>query len=171
MTQEEFEKIYDSYSKRIARFLFYYTKDKEQLEDWVQIVFLRLWKYRKSVNPGGDYLKTYLYKIARNVAIAELKKEKDRVFHYQSDMNEFPAAYERDEYPGPVSKTDLLMEKYQDVLERVPARAQEVYKLSREDGLTYQEIADTLQISPRTVEVHIRRVLRTLRQELKEFQY
>ena len=160
MTAKEFEALYDLYARPVARFLAYYTKDVGQLEDWVQLVFLRLWKYRESVDLEGAYLKTYLLKTARNVAIRELEKDKSSLFLYKPDMGEYPSV-----------KDDLVLEKYQNALKEVPFRSQEVYRLSREEGLTYQEIADMLQISPRTVEVHIRKALRILRQELKEFQH
>ena len=169
MTAKEFEALYDLYARPVARFLAYYTKDVGQLEDWVQLVFLRLWKYRESVDLEGAYLKTYLLKTARNVAIRELEKDKSSLFLYKPDMGEYPST--DDEEVSKRVKDDLVLEKYQNALKEVPFRSQEVYRLSREEGLTYQEIADMLQISPRTVEVHIRKALRILRQELKEFQH
>lgn len=173
MTQKEFEYLYDSYVTSVARFLSHYTKKTDQLEDWVQIVFLKLWKYRESVNTDGEYLKTYLLKIARNVALTELKKEKQNVVEYQPDMNGVAKPEVVEEWhaqAGEQQAFGVFMEKYNDALGKVPPRAQEVYQLSREEGLTYKEIAETLQISPKTVEVHIRKALQMLRDELGEFQ-
>ncbi|WP_234573604.1 RNA polymerase sigma factor [Rhodohalobacter sp. 614A] len=173
MTQKEFEHLYDSYVTSVARFLSHYTKKTDQLEDWVQIVFFKLWKYRESVDVDGEYLKTYLLKIARNVALTQLSKEKQEIVEYKADMNEIPKSEEVEEWythAGEEQKPGIFMEKYNDVFDKIPPRAQEVYQLSREEGLTYQEIAETLQISPKTVEVHISKALHVLRKELEEFQ-
>lgn len=170
MTGKEFEALYDLYARPVARFLAYYTKDTAQLEDWVQLVFLRLWKYRESMDTDGDYLKTYLFKIARNVALREIEKNKSSLFLYQPDMADYPSADEAEKSITD-KNSDLILEKYREILNGIPNRSQEVYRLSREEGLTYQEIADMLQISPRTVEVHIRKALRILRQELKGYQH
>ncbi|NBC05150.1 MAG: sigma-70 family RNA polymerase sigma factor [Bacteroidetes bacterium] len=173
MTKKEFEYLYDSYATSVARFLSHYTKKTDQLEDWVQIVFLKLWKYRESVDMDGEYLKTYLLKIARNVALTELRREKQDIVDYQPDMNGVAKPEVNKEWQthaGEQQTSGVFMEKYNDVLGRVPPRAQQVYQLSRDEGLTYKEIAETLQISPKTVEVHIRKVLRILRIELEEFQ-
>lgn len=170
MTAKEFEALYDLYARPVARFLAYYTKDTAQLEDWVQLVFLRLWKYRESTELEGAYLKTYLLKIARNVALREIERSKSSLFLYKPDMGEYPPA-DDEEVSAADANNNLVLEKYQNILNGIPVRSQEVYRLSREEGLTYQEIADMLQISPRTVEVHIRKALQILRQELKEFQH
>jgi RNA polymerase sigma-70 factor (ECF subfamily) len=172
MTKEEFENLYDAYAASVARFLSNYTRKTDQLEDWVQTVFLKLWKYRDSVDIEGEYLKTYLLKIARNVAVTELKKEKKSIFEYQPDLNEAAEPGKKEERLPPTSQQrnpDMFMEKYYDALEKVPPRAREVYQLNREEGLSYREIAETLQISPKTVEVHISKVLRILRKELREY--
>jgi len=171
MNRKEFENLYDVHVVSVARFLSGYTMRKDQLEDWVQIVFLKLWIYRDSVDTESDYLKTYLLKIARNVALSELSRKKQNILDYQNDLNEKVVNPDGELY-GPKSQTrkpDVFMEKYNDALGNIPPRSQQIYQLSREDGLSYKEIAQTLQISLKTVEVHISKALRILRKELQEF--
>ena len=172
MKRKEFENLYDTYAVTVARFLSGYTKRKDQLEDWVQIVFLKVWKYRDSVDTDSDYLKTYLLKVARNVALSELSKKKRNFLDYWQDLDERVVVNPDGELYGhkrePL-KPDLFMEKYNNALDNIPPRSQQIYQLSREEGLSYKEIAQTLKISPKTVEVHMSKALRILRKELQEY--
>ncbi|MCC5905351.1 MAG: sigma-70 family RNA polymerase sigma factor [Balneolaceae bacterium] len=172
MNRQEFENLYDRYAVTVALFLSGYTKRKDQLEDWVQIVFLKIWKYRDSVDADSEFLKTYLLKVARNVALSELSKKKRSFLDYRQDLDETVVVNPDGELYGHKRKRlkpDLFMEKYNDALDNIPPRSQQIYQLSREEGLSYKEIAQTLRISPKTVEVHISKALRILRKELQEY--
>lgn len=172
MTRKEFENFYDVNVDSVARFLSSYTKKTDQLEDWVQIVFLKLWKYRDSIDTEHDHLKAYLFKTARNVAVTELKKARKHIFEYKEDLSDVSEPDLKTEWlPASHQQRDpnSFMEKYHSALEKLPPKAQEVYELNRDEGLSYQEIAEFLKISPKTVEVHISKVLRVLRKELREY--
>jgi RNA polymerase sigma-70 factor (ECF subfamily) len=167
MTKEQFLQIYHLYVDAVARFLSYYTKDKFLLEDLLQEVFIKLWKYKNSIDPENPHLKTYVLKTARNVALSHFEdKKKDPV-----EIREKIIQKDKSNVLDQDLDIHDLNTKYRKALKAAPNKARNVYLMNREEGLTYREIAGVLEISPRTVEVHISKVLSILRRELKEFKY
>ena len=167
MTKKQFIQIYDLYVDDTARFLSYYTKDRTQLEDLIQDVFLKLWKYRENIDWDNKFLKTYILKTARNVALTYLEEQKKNPI----ETREYFLLEKSEQKETRELNYKELNVQYREALDSAPNKAREVYMMNREEGLTYKEIAIALEISPRTVEIHISKVLRILRKELKEFQF
>ncbi|MCG8374346.1 MAG: RNA polymerase sigma-70 factor [Balneolales bacterium] len=166
MKREDFLQLYNSQADSIARFLSYYVKEKNELEDLVQEVFLRIWKYKEKISVNHEYIKSYLLKTARNVALTHLERKKKNVLSQCEDLVAEPVdRYKEDEYA-----VKELNQHYNKALNEVPAKARTVYLMSREDGLSYKEIARNLEISPKTVEVHISKALKVLRQEFNRYE-
>lgn len=166
MDQKQFIQLYDTYFDDVWNFLSYYTKDKYELEELVQDVFVRLWKYRDNIDLTNNYLRGYLLKTSRNVALSKFgKKSKEPIF-INSEFETIEAADQES-----VAVLTNLRKDYEKALTKAPDKARKVYLMNREQGYTYSEIAESLQISPKTVEVHISKVLRVLRKQLSEYQY
>lgn len=158
-----FSLIYDQYSEKIYRLAFRFLKDKEQSEEIVQETFINLWLSKEKLDPDGN-LWLYLYVIAKRLSLNTLRdvyKSIDLIEKLLYNINEACNNTEED-----ILAHDL--EQYtKTVIDKLPKQQQLIFRLSRVEGLTHQEIAERLQISPNTVKNHMVEALKTIRAHLK----
>jgi RNA polymerase sigma-70 factor (ECF subfamily) len=160
-----FDLLYKKYSARLYKFGYSLLKSQEETENLIQDVFLNLWQSRKRVNKGSS-IKSYVFTIAYNLAISNLRKKvRDTEFvdYLKSlqEINEEPANVEL-EY-------NELSDKLDKILESLPKRQKEVYILHRVEGLKYSDISERLNISENTIENHMSRALKTIREKLGNY--
>lgn len=166
LTRRQFENLFDKYVDDVTAFLYTYASGRSQLEDLVQGVFLRIWEVRDQIDFDHPAFKSYLLKTARNHALKKLRKEKQYNKWLEENLERLTDFHTQEE---PVVNPPDFRETYQAALSRIPPGARKVYLLSREDGLTYPEIAAAMNISVKTVEAQISKALRVLRKELKGY--
>lgn len=162
--KQSFERLFRSYYAPLCLFAKRYVADSEDSEEIVQNFFFNLWERRASININTS-VKNYLFSSIRNRCLNHIKHSKIKL-EYQSEtirLMENSASGNFD-YP----EIDL-MEKISSSIEALPKRRREIFKMSREEGLKYQEIADHLEISVKTVEVHMGLALKSLRESLKVY--
>lgn len=152
------------YNTKVYYFILHLVKVHAEAEELTQDVFLKLWVSRKllrSVNNAGNYL----FVMARNrsldhlqkcVAEKNMKRELEALLSHQSNpVNE--AVFYR-------QSKDLIAI----AVMRLPAQQRRIYCLSKELGLTRQEIAARLSISPNTVKNHLRVAVTSIQQYLRQ---
>lgn len=159
---ESFESIYKMYCHDLVRFAYYYVNDVGIAEDIVQDVFLVLWKKRLRFK-SQNHLQAYLYKVAKNAALMVLRKRKIRQ-KFKNEQTEELAKSPADE----LFESDLD-KVYHHAIFTLPEKCRVIFCMSRIDGLTYKEIAQTLGVSIKTVETQIGRALVTLRKRLSAY--
>jgi len=140
-------------------------RDADESEDLVQKTFFKLWDMRESIEIHTS-VKSYLYRIVHNNCLNKIKQQSIRAEHNQY------YAYEKDTTSNHVENVVLaneLEQRIENVVESMPPRCKEIFKLSRQQQLSYAEIANELSISASTVETQIVKALRILRTELKEY--
>ncbi len=146
----------------LERFAARMLGDEGDPQDVVQEAFIRLWTRRERWNPGGS-LAALLFTLTRNAAVDELRRCRYRP--RRSPLTEASAAS-----PGPSPFDDTwsgdLCRRAQDAVCALPPRRQEVFRLVREGGLTYSEVARFLELSPQTVANHMSLALADLRKAL-----
>jgi RNA polymerase sigma-70 factor (ECF subfamily) len=152
-----FERLFRAWYGRLADHALRMTRDRDRAEDAVQEVFVALWNGRDRL-PEPAALAGYLHRAVRNRALNQLRATKgDRV-----DPDGLAALA-----VAPTALRSLESEELGRAvvaaLEALPPRTREIFLLSREQGLTYREIAATLEISVKTVETLMGRALRELR--------
>lgn len=137
----------------------------DEAEDVVQKMFCTLWDKRAEVDVQVS-LKSYLYRTVHNSCLNRLKHEKVREAH-KSDF----AHRNRDAHDSADKRIayDELTAALECAVAQLPEQCRTVFKLSRREALTYSQIAERLNISRNTVENHICKALRHLREKLKEF--
>jgi len=160
-----FDVLYKKYSKRLYSFAYSILKSSEESENIVQDVFLTLWEHRNKVEKNSS-IKYYVFTIAYNSAISILRKkasESQFIEYLKSlqDLNQEPVNIEL-EYKE-------LTDKLNSIINHLPDRQKEVYNLHKAEGLKYQEIAERLNISVNTVENHMSRALKTIREKLGNY--
>jgi RNA polymerase sigma-70 factor (ECF subfamily) len=154
-----FRKIYEFYRGRIFAFAYVHAKSKDMAEEAVQEVFIRLWEKRDQIKTDQS-LENYIKVSVRNQVVNLLKKASLD----QSLQNKIRASIEALRNDPP----DLLLEKelarlHQLAIQSLSPQQQQVYRLSREEELTYDEIAARLGISRNTVKSHMKEAIKTLR--------
>ncbi|HET7000720.1 MAG TPA: RNA polymerase sigma-70 factor [Puia sp.] len=151
--------LFDRYYGLIYSASFRYLKVHELAEDLVQTSFLKIWEKRNHLG-HVERFDHYLFRIAHNEMADHFRRHSRREKHVQRIRELF------DEETG--SPEELLITKQKraliaDVIGNLPTQQQTAYTLSRDEGLSYQEIADRMQLSVNTIKVHISQALKTLK--------
>lgn len=156
--------IFDDQYVNVCRAIFRFVQDPGLTEDLAQDVFVRFWEKRDAIQVDTN-LGAYLRRMAVNEALAYLRKKS----RYLAD--ELPLhlpgqqAAAADE---PLATTELA-ERITEAINALPPRCRVVFQLSRFEEKSYQEIADTLDISIKTVENQMGKALRLLREKLGDY--
>lgn len=158
--QKAFSQIYKRYWEKLFGISWHYCRQKHISEEIVQDIFMSLWDRRASVMI--ESLPGYLATAAKFSILAFLKKE---LTHRQLAQQQQPTLSVSAEAP---IHARFLKNYLHDRIKALPEQCRIVFNYSREEHLTVPEIAERMQLSPKTVENHLGRALRTLRGNLKE---
>ena len=157
-----FDLLFDRYSQRLYRFSKSLLKNHEDAEGVVQEVFFRIWEKRDELNERKSF-RSFLFSIAYNLIIDQFRKRvKDQ------EYEQFLIKQAQQNYWNPENKLEYkeLKKKVNKAVTELPEQRKKIYQLSREEGLSYKEIAGRLHIKPKTVENHINLALRYIRKRL-----
>lgn len=139
-------------------------------EELVQELFMTLWRRRATLEVTGGSLTAYLFASARNRGLAHIRRERVAArFRDRQELDARIAEHDRARNLHDDRADIEIALAIADAVNALPERCREVFKLSRQRGLTYAEIAKELGISPKTVENHMARAFRTLRARLQRF--
>mgnify|MGYP006293009157 CR=1 FL=1 len=158
-----FYNLYERYSKRLYGFVLQYLKHDADAEEIVQEVFIRIWEKRKTIDIYSSF-ESFLFTIAYNATISLLRKrvtENKYLAHLQSIQQANDTAELTDEL-----YFNELNEKLQSLLDELTPRQKEIFRLSREEGLTHEQIAGKLKITVNTVKKHMVNTISFLKKHL-----
>ena len=167
-----FEETYKALFRRYyTGLLFYATRlvGEDDAEDIVQDVFVEIWKRQDSVE-FGEQIQAFLYRsiytkainllkhkaVAENYSAAEMEFYQKRMEYYQPDHSEVIKRIENRE----------LRLEIRQAIDELPDKCKEVFKLSYLHDMKNKDIADVMGISLRTVEAHMYKALKILREKL-----
>jgi RNA polymerase sigma-70 factor (family 1) len=152
--------IYKRYWQQLFLSACHVLKDKQACEDVIQELFIKLWNSRNNVEIAVS-LKAYLHASIRYEVYRQIRAgvATTDVFDALADRLPSPANYENLEYKE-------LVLQVNSVVNTLPEKCREVYRLSREEYLTHKQIASRLNISTKTVENHLTKALKQLRTSL-----
>ncbi|HAH23410.1 MAG TPA: RNA polymerase sigma-70 factor [Prolixibacteraceae bacterium] len=162
--QIAFKALFQKYYSALCHFARQFLSDSEMAEETVQEFFVHLWEKRQSLNIETS-VKHYFFRSIRNQCLNQLQHQKIRQ-QYASKMME--SAYQEIDPEQSYLEVDLV-ERIERSIESLPPKRQEIFRLSREQGLKYKEIANELNISVKTVEAQMGLALKHLRDQLKDF--
>lgn len=163
--KKAFSAIFSKYYPDLVIFARSFTKSQEFSEEIVQEVFVKLWEHRHFMLVSVS-LKSYLLKVTQNKCLDWLKHQKVKD-DYQKIA---PFILELSE-----NNTDKyilyseLQATFEKVLNTLPAEIAEAFRLSRFEGLKYQDIAKKQNVSVRMIEVRVSKALHLLRDALKDY--
>lgn len=162
---EVFEEMY----KPIFRYVRSITRDPEAARDVTQDVFIRLWEARDSLAPERS-LEAYLYRIARNRAYNHERSKRTRSENEEAVRMNSAVHPASPDPPDVRAAADRLEDRFRQWIEELPDRQREALVLSRFEALSHDEIASVMDISPRTVNNHIVRALKHLRERIRDYE-
>jgi RNA polymerase sigma-70 factor (ECF subfamily) len=129
----------------------------------VQTSFVRLWSRRKGLEEAGS-LRSLLYTIVRNSCLDELRSRNRR---QKAQEGAIPPPSPRTPYED--VRGAELQRLAAAAVARLPERRREVFRMAREEGLSYQEIAEVMDLSPQTVANHMSLAMADLRTALRPY--
>ncbi len=158
-----FYHIYERYSKRLYGFVLRYIKQKEDAEEIVQEVFVKIWESRNKIDAYSSF-ESFLFTIAYNTTISLLRKRSNekKYLEYLKSLQQSANS------PDLIDEIQFneLNDRVQSLLNELTPRQKEIFKLSREEGLTHDEIARKLDISVNTVKKHMSNTLALLKSQI-----
>jgi RNA polymerase sigma-70 factor, ECF subfamily len=164
--EQAFELLYRKFYVRLCAFSNKYLNDPEAAQEIVQDVFVKIWESREEIDPE-DSLRSYLFKIAQNKSINILRHKKTEsrfaevcrlVYIEKSEPSALESLIARE-----------LEENIQRSVARLPLQCRKIFEMNRTEGLKYKEIAETLDISIKTVEAQMSKAFKSLRAELSDY--
>ena len=157
--KKAFEKMFKQYYVQLTAFAHTYMHDIDLAESIVQNVFVKLWEKRKQYEINS--LKSYLMIAVRNSCHNELKRKQ-----HERDLK--LSVRPEDVIENANYSDSGTLDRINQTIEKLPEQRKRIFKLSRLEGLKYREIAEKLNISPKTVEAQMGKALKFLRENLLE---
>lgn len=158
-----FEELYYKYSEKLFYFSLRYFKNKEDAEGLVQEIFIKVWENRQNLKKGLSF-SAFLFTMAKNAIINAHRKKINENTYKVYLRNYIDTHHNKTENDIILADMKKRIDKSIDSL---PPQRQLIFKLSRNDGLSYKEISTKLKISEKTVEAHMRLALKTIRAAVK----
>ena len=143
------KRLYDLFSERLLHFAFAIVHRRELAEEIVADVFIQTWKKRERIAVVENLL-WYLYITAKNISLNYLRKEQKQKF-VEIDVASLPLCTIEPQAVQYLITKDFL-KSITKAINELPPKCRLIFKLVKDDGLTYKEVAELLNISIKTVE-------------------
>ncbi len=162
--KKAFDEMFLLYYKELCRFAIVFLHNRDDSEDVVQKLFVRLWEKRKYLTQPEN-TKSFLYKSIYNESLKHLKSNATR-----EKCNLQFALQTRMEVNN-IETTDLssFLPHLKNAIDKLPTKCREIFVLHKIEGFTQKEISEILGISTKTIENQIAIAISKLRTELKPF--
>ena len=160
-----FESVFKDYYSRLCNYAHGFIDDVDEAEEMVQNTFFTLWENRDRIDIQTS-VKSYLYRAVHNNCLNRLKHVKVKKSYSQYQQHHADTMFDN------ASQQLLSKELQQQITEAInamPPQCRTVFELSRFENLTYAEIASQLNISIKTVDKHMVKALKLLRERLKDY--
>lgn len=158
--KREFEQFFILTFPKVKAFAWKILKSEEDAEDIAQDIFVKLWN-NPEIWENKETWDEYIYTMARNLIYNFLKHKSVELTYQEKLVQEDAPSFEFDTYDKLYAKELQLLIKL--ALDTMPEQRRKVFVMSRQAGMSNQQIADKLQLSVRTVERHIYLALQDLK--------
>ncbi|MDX9883603.1 MAG: RNA polymerase sigma-70 factor [Prolixibacteraceae bacterium] len=161
--ENAFEILYDEYYAPLCLFANKYLQDLDMSRSLVQELFVDLWLKREKLTVKSS-VSPYLFRAVRNRSIDYLRESKRNVSLSDVSENRFNSPFE-----DKMEEAELNNRINQSISE-LPEKCREIFLLCRFEGLKYNQIAEKLNISVKTVEMQMGIALKKMRSKLSDLQ-
>ncbi len=163
-----FRQLFRLYYEPLCRYAVRFVRSGEVAEEVVADVFVRLWRNRAQIQLYASF-HAYCYRAVKNQSLDYLKSS-GKLYASHSELTDahhtLITATESPEQGIIGQEFDVLLDR---AVAQLPKQGQLIYRMSRDQGLKYREIAGQLGISVRTVETHMGRSCQTLKARLEGY--
>ena len=160
---DSYETLFNVYYAKFVNFADAVIRDRDAAKDIVQEAFIRIWLHRENLNENKS-LENYIYVIVKRLLMNHIRDSKDA----ESIESENVLTMQS----GIRGGQDLMLianetrSRIHEIVEKMPPQRRTVFTLSRAQGLSNRQIAESLQISVKTVERHMTMALAELRENI-----
>lgn len=134
-------------------------------EEILQDVFLKLWQFRENLDISTNF-EAFVFTVTRNTLLNFARKQVGYELSATGNLEDIMPGHSA--WDNHHISYKEIYQQYLHILEQADDRRREVFRLSREEGLSHRQIAEKLNIPVRTVEFYISGMLKVLRTELKD---
>jgi RNA polymerase sigma-70 factor (family 1) len=159
--ESAYDKLFRDYYRPLSIFAVKYVSDLDLAREIVQNLFVHLYENRSSLVITTS-LESYLYQSVRNRCLNQIKQRKTQKEHLENYSSDQEGAEDLEA----IIRENELEHAIFKIVDSLPPQRQNVFIMSRVNGLSNSEIAAKLNISKRTVETHISHALKILREKL-----
>ena len=152
--------LMNSFYQKLCGYAYTLSHEHAAAEDIVQNVFVKLWSNKKNINTSFS-IKSYLYKSVYNEFINQYRKNKPVFFLEKKYLESVDLVVENSN-----ENLDKLLQLVDKEINELPSKCREIFILNKKEGLTHIEISEHLNISIKTIEGHMTRAFKILRNKL-----
>lgn len=161
--EQAFKELFFEFYPSLCVFAMRYITNEETAKDIVQDALYKIWKNRKNIDINTSF-RNFLITTVRNNCLDYLRKQEVEYRYIEKHR-----IFETPDSPEEIYTLNELETMIGEALTKLPPKIRKAFELSRFKGLTYNEIAAEMVVSPKTVEAHIGKALKILREELKDY--
>jgi RNA polymerase sigma-70 factor (ECF subfamily) len=160
--EKAFRQLYDNYRQKVYTFALRMLSSPEQAEEVMQETFLRLWKIKEKA-ADIKTLEAYLKATSRNLSLNQIRRREIEARADEHLTRSWQEMHNNTEELILINDSRKLLDQG---MASLPARQKLVYQLCQQQGLSCEEAAAQLNLSPLTVKSHLQRAIRFLRDYL-----
>ena len=161
--ESAFTALFTSYSRLLFAYALSLSRDHAMAQDILQNVYLKIWKFRSNLNPKLS-IRSFLFKAVYNEFINQYKQKKTISILEQKYMDALNKMYAQSEDVIQKQQIEFINSE----IEKLPSKCKLIFKMSKKEGLSNQEISKYLGVSIKTVEGHITNAFRRLKAKLPQ---
>jgi RNA polymerase sigma-70 factor (ECF subfamily) len=162
--EKAFETLFHKYYRYLCMYATKIINDDSSAEEIVQDFFVKLWEKREKLNIETS-INNYLFRSVKNLCINYIQHNKTKLRYAKNVLSEIEKNISDDS-----NFTEIdLSKKIEESIDSLPEKRKEIFRLSRQEGLKYHEIAQKLNVSIKTVETQMSLAIKTLREKLKDY--
>lgn len=167
-SERAFRALFDRHYDRMYRAALYFVQNEDLAKEVTLDVLANIWEKRKTMIIPDDF-RHYSFVMVRNTAINIIKKESAALEDNVQIANVSSIDAILSVSPEELLEQSELFETYERLVSELPERCREVYMMVKEDGLSYADVAQELNISAKTVDAQLQKALSFLRQNLSHY--
>lgn len=160
----QFREIFQQYFNPLVNFIYSrYVKDHEIAKDIIQSTFAKIWEKKDDIVISSS-VKSYLFQAAKNKSLDYIRANSEKTLELQESFRDYDLI---DEHEDTDSRSFMIRDEIVSALEDMKPKMKQIFELNKFRGFSYEEIANDMEISKRTVESNMAKAFAILRERLK----
>lgn len=159
--------LFDAFYGKLFETAKFYLNNYPAAQEVVSDVFIKFWNNRSNIE-NIENVKSYLFIAVKRQSLNYIRDNKKRMHQSLDEIN--CSTYIESRSPDKILLTSEFTEILNNTIRDLPSKCCLVYSLVKDDGMKYQEVADTLNISIKTVEMHVGKALKRIKIAFDNYQ-